>query len=1119
MGGRSHLRHVALLALLAVSVTVWAPVPVSGQVVGATLTGTIVDSSGAVIAGAQISIKEVATGVTREVATDSAGLYSAPNLPAGKYDVTATAAGFSTQVRTGLTLTVGAQQELNLTMTVGQVNQQIQVTGEAPAVETVSSEISAVVNSATIVALPLNGRSWTDLTELQRGVSVVGSGEGEAESGFCNHGCGSELAINGGRPQQNSYRIDGVSINDQINAAPGSQAGGGNLGVDAIQEFSVITDNESAEYGRESAGVINAITRSGTNDFHGDGFEFIRNSVLDARNFFDPAKIPPFRRNQFGGSLGGPIQKGKTFFFVAYEGLRQSKGVTAISIVPSDNARLGIVETGKNPNTQVPCPCNFTVGPQIQLALKLEPHVNGPLINADEGEFLFDVNNIITENYVDSRVDHVISQKDSINGVFQYDKAVGQSPDNFGAQIQGNITQRLFATVAETHVFSSSLLNTARFGYTRFTMPIGISLGAINPAADNPSSATVPGVEGQAAISISGGLSGLPGGVGSQAASFSFFNTFQFYEDMVLTRGKHSMKFGFSAEHDQQNYNNSTATGGSWSFSSLAQFLLDQPTSLTAQVPGHILPRLIHQSIIGGYVIDDFRIRPSLTLNLGLRYEMSTVPYTLDGRVSNNVDLNAATPTLGNPWWQNPTYRNFEPRVGFAWDPFHDGKSSVRGGFGIFDVLPLYAEITTSAAQGFPFAEAGTAQFDGKVDVQGFFPTVGYNCCLVANPKSFRGLNYQTNPKRNYVEQWNLDLQRQLTPSLSVDVGYVGKRGVHMVTKTEEPDIVEPTFTSAGWLWPGPFGAPGVDTSAQRINPNYGSMRGTYWFGDADYHGLVTDIQKRMSHGFYLRGSFTWAKSLDDTSTTQDGDSFTNSIGFPDLFDTTGAPDPTFYKKLWYARSDFNIGRTLIISGVWDIPGPRSAERFLALASKGWELTSIYTVHDGQPFTPTWGTNGNVTGSFGSNNNGFVDQLHTPGCANPVNTQNPANYVKAACFTLPVAPSMAFWTANCDKLLTGTIVETFPTCVNLEGNSGRNTVIGPGLANLDFAIIKNTYVKENFNIQFRAEAFNIANRANFFPPTQTDVFSATGVVLANEGQITKTTTTSRQLQFGLKLIW
>ena len=415
MGGGSL--RIALLMLLIVGVSVWAPVPVSAQVVGATLTGTVSDSSGAVIAGAQVSIKELATGVTREVTTDSAGLYSAPNLPAGKYDVAVTASGFSTQLRTGLTLTVGAQQQVNLVLTVGQINQKVQVSGEAPAVETVSSEISAVVSPATIVDLPLNGRSWTDLTELQRGVSVITTTSSDVEAGqgaggSCNRGCGVQYSINGGRPQQNSYRIDGVSINDQFNAGPGSQANGGNLGVDAIQEYSVITDNQSAEYGREAGGVINAVTTAGTNDFHGTAFEFLRNSALDSKTFFDPTttKIPPFRRNQFGGSLGGPIQKGKTFFFVAYEGLRQYLNTSTPIIVPSASARMGTLAIWKWLSTTA-TGCQVTVNPSIVTALTLFPTC--PTLVAGfpptRRYALWFCPTSPAENFVDARVDRTFS--------------------------------------------------------------------------------------------------------------------------------------------------------------------------------------------------------------------------------------------------------------------------------------------------------------------------------------------------------------------------------------------------------------------------------------------------------------------------------------------------------------------------------------------------------------------------------------------------------------------------------------------------------------------------------------------------------------------------------------
>jgi Carboxypeptidase regulatory-like domain/TonB-dependent Receptor Plug Domain/TonB dependent receptor len=1099
----------------------------NAQVVGATLNGTVADASGGAIAGAQISCKNVATDVTRDVTSDSAGFYTLPNLAPGNYTVTATAQGFSTEIRSGLVLTVGESESLNLTLTVGHVAQKIEVTGEASAVETTSSEISALVNSTTIVDLPLNGRSWTDLTILQRGVSVIATTSGETSTGSCNRGCGVQLTINGGRPQQNSYRIDGVSVNDKYNSAPGSQGGGGNLGVDTIQEFSVITDNQPAEYGRTSAGVINSITRSGGNSFHGTGFEFLRNSALDARNFFDPASGPPsFRRNQFGGSLGGPIKKNKTFFFAAYEGLRQSLGTTVTDFVPSEDAHNGIIATGKDPRDPTGvanCPCVLTVDPAIQLALALFPFPNAGLITPDQGRYTFASTNIINENFVDARIDHTFSTTDSINGTYQFDRAVGSFPDTFANQLLGNITQRQLATIAWTHIFNSAVVNTARFGYTRFTSPIGISLGAINPAADNPDSATVPGLSGQAAISLGSGFTANPGGLGGQAQSFSYFNTWQYYDDLFVTKGNHSMKFGVAAENDRQNYDNSTQTGGQWAFSGLGKFLINEPTSLSAQIPGTLTPRHVNQAIYAGYAQDDFRIRHNLTLNLGLRYEFATVPQELDGKVTNLHVLTDVSPTLGNPWWRNSSSRDFQPRIGFAWDPFGDGKSSVRGGFGMFDVLPLFYVITSQAAQAQPFFEVGSATYDGKADVQGYFPTEGYNCCLAGVTTSFRGTQFQFQPKRNYVMQWNLDLQHQITPSLSISAGYVGTRGVHQPTKSTEVDIIEPTLTDAGWLWPAPINvapiAPKIVNGVcvpqggkQRVNPCFGNIKATYWLSGSNYNGLVVQLEKRMAHGFYIQGSFTWSKSLDDSSSTQEGNGFSNSIGGPDLFYFGGSPNPTLIHGLDYGPSDFNVGRTLIINGIWSIPGPHSDNHLLNLAAKGWQVSGIFRASDGEPFTPTWGTSGNVTGSYGSTNNGFVNAV--PDCKT-TNPQDPVHYVNIACFTLPQAPDMAFWTANCDH----SKAEVFPVCFNLRGTAKRNSIVGPGLANFDFSLFKNTYVTERLNIQFRAEFFNIANRANFGTPASSDLFNSSGLPIATEGAITSTATASREIQFGLKLIF
>src|SRR3984893_13989677 len=323
------------------------------QVVGATLSGTVTDATGAALPIVHVSIKNTATGINRGITADAAGFYTATNLLPGNYEVTFSASGFATQVSSGVTLTVGAQQVLNVSLRVGQISQTVTVTGEAPTVELASSALNAVVEAPTIVGLPLNGRSWTDLANLQPGVAGVETQVPFGDSGRGNRGFGAQIIISGSRPTQNNYRLDGISLNDYSNGGPGIVLGG-NLGVDAVEEFSVLTSNFSAEYGKTSGGVVNAISRAGTNQLHGNAYEFIRNSALDARNFFDPAKVPAFRRNQFGASIGGPIIKDKTFFFGDYEGIRQSKGVGRLDVVPSLAAR-GLMSDGKTRTAAILC--------------------------------------------------------------------------------------------------------------------------------------------------------------------------------------------------------------------------------------------------------------------------------------------------------------------------------------------------------------------------------------------------------------------------------------------------------------------------------------------------------------------------------------------------------------------------------------------------------------------------------------------------------------------------------------------------------------------------------------------------------------------------------------------
>src|SRR6266849_135907 len=414
---------------------------VQAQVAGGTITGTVVDSSGRVMPNVGVSITNVATGINRTVTTNEDGLYIAPNLLPASYELTFTAPGFKTDVRSGIELTVGATVTLNTTMQVGGSKEIVQVQTEAPDVQLATSDISAVVNATTVRELPLNGRSWTDLATLQPGVNRIQTQpDFAAGTDRGNRGFGQQLTISGARPQQNNYRLDGVSLNDYANGAPGSVLGG-SLGVDAIQEFSVLTSNYSAEYGKTSGGVVNAITRSGTNQFHGSAYEFLRNSALDAKNYFesgDAAKAP-FKRNQFGGAIGGPLDKNRTIFFADYEGIRQSKGIPNPVQVPTLAARNGDVHDA-NGN---PLP-HITVPSIIQEYLKLYPVSTAPPLpgNPDVTVFTFVGQQVINENFITARVEHKFSEKDSLLGTYLFDKTPYSSPDPMGNVQLSTLTGR-----------------------------------------------------------------------------------------------------------------------------------------------------------------------------------------------------------------------------------------------------------------------------------------------------------------------------------------------------------------------------------------------------------------------------------------------------------------------------------------------------------------------------------------------------------------------------------------------------------------------------------------------------------------------------------------------------
>jgi hypothetical protein len=1128
--------------------------PAYAQVSGATLSGTITDPSGAVIAGAQVTIANKATGVSRAVTTDTAGLYSAPNLLPGPYEVTIAAPGFSTTKQENITLTVGAQQTLNLSLKIGEAAQTVLVTEAAPAVQLGSSTISAEIQSQQILEIPLNGRDWASLATLSPGVNAIETQmpfEGGAVRG--NRGFGAQLTISGGRPTQNNYRLDGNSINDYGNGGPGSVIGV-SLGVDAIAEFSVLTGNYSAEYGRTSGGVVNAISKSGTNQFHGDLYEFLRNQKLDANDYFSNASglgRAVYRRNQFGAAAGGPIRRDKTFIFGDYEGIRQTQGVALPNTVPSDAARAGNLADGTHVN----------VDPAITKYLALYPHANGP-VTGDKGIFTFAGARVVKENFYTFRADHRFSDKDSLFATYMYDDTPYVQADSFGNLSILSQTTRYIGALEESHIFSPSLVNSARIGFNRNAVINNQSTAALNPASKDLANGLMLGGFNPS-TRIGGGFTTLSPGVFG-GFSFHNWNSYQFYDDAFLTKGAHSLKFGFALENMRYNFFQSYNPYAILRFNSLTDFLTNNATSLEGGLPNKLAPRGLRQTLFGGYIQDDWKVRRNLTLNIGLRYEMTTVLSEVHGQLTNLRNITDPLPYCGTadpvltaistpanraggsgctpgaaPYYSNPTTKNFEPRFGFAYDPRGDGKTAIRGGFAIFDILPLPGYFYTQQGIETPFFLVGTVSRNTtpiKVGVNPASPASAYSHM---GPGSLTAAYFEPNPSRNYVEQWNINVQRQITSTLTGSVGYIGSHGVHMMIRGDDFNMVIPTNTSAGWLWP--YNPPDTsgNTKDLRLNKNFGGIRGMSFGSGSTYEAAQFSLQKRMSHGFQVGGSYTYSKAMDDTSATIAGDAFSNSV-------TTWF---WFAPQISRALSDYNFTHTTVINATWQLPGSKSLHGLAGGVLGGWQLGGIAKMNSGVPTTPL------IAGDpIGAQNNGsdvFSIPDLVPGCDavnhNFKSNPNFLGYINYSCFTLPKStPAIS---SQCVPFGFSPPGSKSPnpgiagTCSNLLGNAGRNSIVGPALYNLDLSLIKNFAVKkisESFNVQFRAEFFNILNHANFAPPMpffgshNAQIFNPDGSPSGckldsngtvhqpcnpNAGGLQGATTLPRDIQFALKVMW
>ena len=1058
--------------------------PARAQVSGV-LSGSVTDPSGATVSGADITAKDVDTGATRQTVTDSAGRYQVPSLPVGLYQVRAKKDGFTEEVRTGIHLAVGQEAAVDFQLQVGQSSQQVTVNADAPLVSVTTANINGLVGEQQVRDLPLNGRSYDELMTLNPSVVNYTSAK-TGGSGVSNSTVGNNFAVAGNRPQQNLYLLNGVEF---TGAAENNMQPGGTsqqlLGVDAVREFNLLTDSYSAEYGKHPGAQVLIVTQSGSNQLHGALYEFLRNNAFDARNFFDGASVPGFERNQFGGAIGGPVKKDKTFVFGNYERFRQHLHQTGVDLVPDNNARNGYLPCNIVSPAPNPCPANGLAFVGISALNNLWPV---PTPGAPDfggiAEALNSPLQTIRDDFGTLRIDHLISSKDTLNGVYTIDDSADFTPTSTNAYSADFETLReQVASIEETHIFSPAVVNVARVGYSR-----GAYYFTGEPTPGSP------------AASLPGFLNGLPIGavvVGGSAASNPTAqislagsnngsnlpiarNLFTYEDRVTIQRGRNQITAGAWFQRLRSNEKIALSQYGQATFTSLQTLLQGTiATLLFDPTPTEMNWRSWFGAL---YVDDTIRMKPNLTLTLGFRDEFTNGWNEANGRASNYGYTNGVInpqPTIGNSIFTTNNGKFLpQPRLGLAYSPGWSSGTVIRAGFGMYNDLqdalgyrtdqnapfnPTYS-LPTVAVSSLPISPSAAIPATAKLVPGGVQPNM-YTPTLIS---------------------WSFRVQQRLTANTSLTLGYLGSHGYHELTGVDanEPFPVICPASPCPAVYPANFPAALAGTAvpagtyyiptATKPTP---SIANTWtWFSEAtsSYHALQVDLNHRFSHGLSLRGVYTWSKALDD------GDSLnaTLSAGEPALVSNP------FNLGLDKGLANFDVRNVAVFNATYAIPFEKNNKML-----GGWTVNSIVTLQGGFPFTPQLSYNPTNSGDTRNPVRPFVN----PNFSGPVIEGSPNQWFNPAAFLAP------------------------PNASGFAGNLGRDTLIGPGLATWDLSLLKDIPLRDRLRMQFRAEFFNVLNHANFNAPNAI-VFTPTGVS-PTAGLITSTATTSRQIQFGLKLLW